>query len=594
MQGPSAGNADLTPFDTSIRTDLREPLPDAPTRRLVVLSGLASETGSRERNEDYAGTFLGNSGQKSRFGVIAAIADGVGGAKGGRVAAELAVRGTIDAYLSQSEIRGVKRNISTAFDHLNRWIHAIGRTDPALSGMACTLTVLVLRGRQAHVAHVGDTRLYRLRDDRLTQLTEDHTPAAAGLRHVLTRAIGAADSVRVDYDVEEARVHDRYLLCSDGVHGGLSDQRLRGILMARASPDETARQIVDAALAARIGDNATALVLDVPGLPEPNMLDLETAIAALPLPPPPRIGTTIDAYRLEAMLADGQYSRVFRAVDEIAGRNVILKFPKPSVGASAVLRQAFLRETWVAARVRSPWIGEVLEPPPDRRTQLYTVMPCYEGETLERHLRRTPHVRLSSGLDIAIKLAKGVAALHRADIVHRDIKPDNVILETAGGLKLVDLGVARLPLIEDFPTTEAPGTASYMAPELFAGQSGDAQSDLFALGVTIYRMFSGAYPYGEIEPFSRPRFTRATSLLIHRPDLPAWLDQTLTRAFAAPKADRFADVMELVFELEHGAIQAAPASPYSLPLIERYPVRFWQFVAAILAILLLISIQTRG
>ena len=123
-----------------------------------------------------------------------------------------------------------------------------------------------------------------------------------------------------------------------------------------------------------------------------------------------------------------------------------------------------------------------------------------------------------------------MATLHRAGIIHRDIKPDNVILLAGGGLRLVDLGVARVPLLEDFPAQDIPGTPSYMAPELFSGRAGDEFSDLYALGVTVYRMFTAAYPYGEIEPFSRPRFGKPVSLSRYRPDLPAWLDAVIGKA----------------------------------------------------------------
>ena len=94
-----------------------------------------------------------------------------------------------------------------------------------------------------------------------------------------------------------------------------------------------------------------------------------------------------------------------------------------------------------------------------------------------------------------------------------------MILLRDGGLRLVDLGVCRAPHLEDFPQQDIPGTPSYMAPELFQGQRGDEASDLFALGVTVYRMFAGAYPYGEIEPFSKPRFGKPQPLCARRPDL---------------------------------------------------------------------------
>ena len=224
---------------------------------------------------------------------------------------------------------------------------------------------------------------------------------------------------------------------------------------------------------------------------------------------------TVDGFCLEQhALTDGRYSRVFQgdAVEADQFAAVIMKFPKPVTGAEPVLRLAFLRESWIAARLRSPWIAEIIETPIDARSALYTVMPFYAGETLEQRLLRRPLVSRTEGIAIATKLAKAVAALHRAGVIHRDIKPDNVILQPGGGLKLIDLGVARLPNIEDFPASSVPGTPSYMAPEMIEGQPGDEKSDIFALGVTLFRMFTGAYPYGEVEAFSRPRVYPAACL----------------------------------------------------------------------------------
>jgi serine/threonine protein phosphatase PrpC len=552
----------------------------SPRNKLAVEIGFQTDQGRRAANEDFAGC----------LGACAALADGVGGAKGGRVAAELAVRGFLDGYDSLDPIRGVKRNAIAALEAMNAWVHAQGIADPMLEGMACTFTALILRGRQAHAIHVGDSRLYRLRDDTLVRLTNDHVLTRGAVRNILTRALGAEPDIRVDYTVEPAREHDRYLLCSDGVHGALSDRFMEEELRRRAGPWETAERLVVAAIDARIGDNATALVVDVLGLPAVDQFDLNAIVEALPILPAPRSGAVVDAYRLGTMISDGRYSRVFRASDDTDGRAVIVKFPKPAVGAEPVLRQAFLREAWIATRLHSPWVAEVIEDASERRTSLYTVMPFYEGETLERRLLRRPPVSRAEGLGIADKLGKGVAALHRAGVIHRDIKPDNVILTPDGGLKLLDLGVARLPNMEDFPTTDIPGTPSYMAPELFGGSAGNEQTDLYALGVTIYRMFTGAYPYGEVEPFSKPRFARAPApMLTHRPDLPAWLDRVLERAVAARPEDRCEDAIEFIFSLEHGALHGAPTPPRHQPLLERDPLRFWQVVSAALALGLLLS-----
>lgn len=562
--------------------------------QLDISSGFFSARGRRPRNEDFGGAWLGTPGQRARFGAIAALADGVGGAKGGRIAAEIAVRSFIDGYLGLPETLGVRRAAARAVEAANRWIFALGRADPALDGMATTLTALILRGRQAHVIHVGDTRLYRLRDGQIARLTSDHTSDRPDLAHILMRAVGSEEGIRADYTVEPTRTDDRFLICTDGVHGSLRDRQILELLAGRGAPDEAARSLVEAALAAGSQDNATALILDIVALPATEHAELEDALAALPILDPPRTGETVDGYVLGDMLSDGKYTRLFKAADRTDGRELVLKFPKPEAAREPTFRLAFLREIWIPSRVRSPWIGESIEPAPGRRTRLYSVMPFYAGETLERRLRRGPRLSAAEGLPIAIKLAKAVATLHRAGIVHRDIKPDNVILSADGGVRLIDLGVAHLPHLADFPTAETPGTPSYMAPELFDGRASDERSDLFSLGVTIYRMFAGgAYPYGEIEPFSRPRFGRPVPLARLRPDLPVWLDPVLAKAIAPLPGDRIADAVELVFELENGQSRGAGAALRPRPLYARNPLLFWQAATLILAALLLAVLALR-
>ena len=169
---------------------------------------------------------------------------------------------------------------------------------------------------------------------------------------------------------------------------------------------------------------------------------------------------------------------------------------------------------------------------------------------------------LAAGLDIAIKLAKAVAALHRAGIVHRDIKPENVILQPDGGLKLIDLGVARLPQLEDTRTVEFAGHAQLHGAGAVRRRQADEASDLFALGVTVYRVFAGApIPYGEIEAFSQPRFSPPDAAqpsigpTCPRGSITSWLAPSPSIARA-----RFADAVEFAFELEHGSLRAVPCS----------------------------------
>ena len=305
------------------------------------------------------------------------------------------MRGFLDGFCDLPETMEVRRAAAIVLDALNGWIHSQGQRDPDLAGMGCTFTALVLRGRIAHVLHVGDTRAYRLSRDRLTCLTTDHVrPTGAGRSSTLTRALGVETEVRLDYTSQPVAQHDRFLLCSDGVHGYLASETIADIMRERVSSEDTARALVAAALDAGSTDNSTALVLDVVGL--------ETAESG-------RHRRQHRATAGDSGAARRRDHRWFCAQGLAVGRP--LYAPVRSRGRSrgrrggaeisqaagrrsiAAYRAAFVREAWVGARVTSPWLGHVIELPPGRQTCLYTVMPLYQGELLETRLMRRPGAR---------------------------------------------------------------------------------------------------------------------------------------------------------------------------------------------------------
>ena len=556
--------------------------------------GFASDSGLRKRNEDFAGAVFGWELPEPRREVVAAIADGIGGAKGGRVAAETAVRGFLDGFCDLPETMEVRRAAATVLDALNGWIYSQGQRDAKLAGMGCTFTALVLRGRVAHVLHVGDTRAYRLGGDRLTCLTIDHVREDGTRRSgILNRALGIETDARLDYSRQPVARHDRFLLCSDGVHGFLTAETIADILRERSGSEDSARGLVAAALQSGSTDNCTALVLDVVALPTAGSADVGAAILQLPVIPVPILGETIDGFVLKALISDGRYTRLFGAEDEVEGGIVALKFPKPQIASVEAYRAAFVREAWVGARVHNPWVGRVIELPPGRQTCLYTVMPLYQGELLETRVVRSPALGLEEGRNISVKLARAAAALHRTGIIHRDIKPDNVILEAGESLKLIDLGVVRVPGLEEFPPENVPGTAAYMAPEMFAGEPGNEATDMYALGITMFRAFTGEFPYGNLDATSPPRRNRPLDFSALRPDLPAWLQTALARAIAVDPASRFQDMTEFAFEMEAGPARAPIEIRRPRTLYERAPLQVWQGIAALLAVALLASLLVR-
>ena len=560
-----------------------------PEGRLLVASGFASETGKRADNQDFAGVYAATETERAHHGMIAALADGVGGAKAGRMAAELAVRSLIEGLYDQPDTIGPAAAAHKVLAPYNRWLHAMSQT-PDMAHAATTFTTAILKGRRGHVLHVGDSRAWHFRDSRLTQLTTDHTRSHPDQNHILYRALGIEERLRLDHHTVSLDAHDRVLLTSDGVHGVLDLRQIERILGTRGSAEGDAQALVAAALAAGSQDNASAIILDIVALPAPDHDAVAGDISRLAILAPPTAGESIDGFRLDSLLSDGRYTRLFKAIDTTNGQSVTIKFPKPALLSESGAHLAFSREILVGSRVDSPFVGGVIAVSPDRQTRLYGVQPFHEGQTLEERLKRP--IGLEEGLAIATKLARAIAALHRLDIIHRDIKPDNVILTSDGGLKLVDLGVARLPRVDEFAANEIPGTPSYLAPEMFSGNAGDQATDQFALGITLWRVFAGSYPYGEIEAFSRPRFASPNLPSAKRPELPAWLDALLMRSVAIDPDERFGDMIELLRALEGGA--AVARTPLrGQPLIARNPVRFWQMIALLLALALIAALAMR-
>jgi len=557
---------------------------------LVVAAGFASETGRRADNQDFGGIHLGTPSERLNHGIVAAVADGVSGGKAGRTAAELAVQMLIEGFYAMPPTIGPAKAMDRAAMAYNEWLWAQSRGD-AMTAAATTLTAFAIRGRRAHIGHVGDSRAWRFAGTRLTCLTHDHVRPEPDMGHVLIRAIGIERRLRLDHDVIELAEHDRLLLTSDGVHATLRPAQIAALLAERGSAESCAEALVAAALQAGSRDNCTALVIDIVGLPAPDHGGIAAGLAHLPVVEPPKIGDQLDGYAIVAAFPPGRYTALFRAEDR-DGTSVVLKFPLPASLDERSARLAFANEILVGQRVHSPFVGAAWPIAADRQTALYGVQPIYAGETMAQRLaRKLPPVDEAVGH--AIRLTRGVAALHRLDIVHRDIKPDNVMLTGPDSLRLIDLGVARLPRIEDFPEALIPGTPGFMAPEQFDGNHGDALTDQFALGVTLYRWLTGKWPFGEQEAFQRPRFGTPTPPSRHRPEIPSWLDAAILTAIQPRPADRFGDVIELLRALEDGGTVKAEPRPTFVPVLLRDPLRTWQWVSALLAAALLLSLIWR-
>ena len=538
---------------------------------LRVSLGYSSLTGPRPRNEDFCGAVTPEGPELEAKGILAVVADGVGGHANGREASEYTVRGLLSDYYATPETWAVNTSLDTVLGALNRWLVAHAARTRETAGMATTLSAIVLRGRRFYLAHVGDTRIYRLRGERFELLTTDHVWEHPELNNVLSRAIGLDAHVSVDYADGDLETGDVFALMSDGVWGQLGERKIHDILKAESDPQDAASHLAMDAEGGGSQDNCTAVVVRIDALPPDRLRDNIARLHRLPLPPRLKPGQTIDGLTVDALLHESVATLLYR-VRDARGQSRVLKTLRPE-HSDAEAAAALAHEEWLARRVNDAWFPQVIPHP--ERSHLYYLMSWHEGATLKARLERGHHFGPGEVAELGTRILKGLASLHRLSIIHRDIKPDNLHLDTEGRLRVLDLGVAASDGSADgqkFEEINNPGTPSYMAPELYGPKTVPAneQTDLYAVGVTLYELLTRKYPYGEIEPFQHPRFGDPVPPTRYRPDIPAWLEAVLLKAVAREPKARFETAEEFLLALERGAHRPL-AVPRKSPLLERDP-----------------------
>jgi serine/threonine protein phosphatase PrpC len=555
---------------------------------LKINIGQATESGARERNEDFCGAVTPVSEQLATKGALLALADGVGGNAGGREAAEMTVRGVLSDYYATPDTWETTAALDKVLTALNRWVLSQAARQREMAGMATTLSLLVLRGKRYVTAHVGDSRIYRLRGGELQQLTTDHVWDRPDMRHVLKRAIGLDKQLQVDYAEGELQAGDVFALMSDGVWEKLGQLGIHEILGLYHSPQMAADDLVRQALAQGSQDNASALVVHIEQVGEENLADLVAEARHLKVPPRLKVGEKLDDFEVLELLYASRASLLYRVKNLANGQICVLKTLQPLLGDDLECCSGLLNEEWLAKRVVSRYFAQVIPVAAERRSCLYYVMSWHPGATLQQKLDSGQHFPAAEVGNIGISLAKGLGALHRLNIVHRDIKPANLHQGDDGKLRILDLGVALNPGSSTV-TAGNPGTPSYMAAELFRGESATTQSDLYSAGVTLYHLLTRHYPYGEIEPFQRPRFGDLVPPTRYRPDIPQWLENIIIKAVARDPAQRFETAEEMLLALEVGERKPL-LTPSRSPLAERDPLLLWQGLAvlAIIANVLLV------
>src|SRR3954449_9767821 len=287
-----------------------------------------------------------------------------------------------------------------------------------------------------------------------------------------------------------------------------------------------------------------------------------------------QVGTLLSGrYRLDAQIGAGGMSTVYRAFDTVLERQVAIKLMHREIAADADQLERFRREARAVAQLNHPHVVGVIDageaPPPDEQTGLgepvampYIVFEYVEGETLKDRIRRMGRLPIPEAVAYAIEIARGLQAAHDRRIVHRDVKPQNVLVDEEGAAKVTDFGIAR-SLAQEGLTADGRvlGTTDYVSPEQALGDAVSGQSDLYSLGIVIFEMLTGDVPFkGENQVAVAMKHVREDlpDVQIRRPEVSAALAAVIERATAKDGSRRTPDAGALIADLEDAlAIETA-------------------------------------
>ncbi len=563
---------------------------------LIVSVGQHSDKGRKATNQDFHGLCIPQEPQLGNKGVAIALADGISSSEVSHVASQTAVTGFLADYFSTSETWSVKKSARRVLYATNSWLYAQTRRSQYRydkdKGYVCTFSAMVIKSSTAHLFHVGDTRIYRLRGADLEQLTEDHRYWVSREQSYLSRALGINQQLEIDYQTLPVEQDDIFVLATDGVYEHASSELMTRTINARLDDlDAAARLIVEEALAQGSGDNLTIQILRIEALPDRDAGEVCQHLIELPFPPALAARMEIDGFRIIRPLHASSRSHAFLAVDGDTGERVVIKTLSTEQRGDRTALERFLLEEWIARRIDN---AHVLKPCAltRKRNYLYIALELIEGQTLAQWMRDHPNPDLKTVRGLVEQIAKGLQAFHRLEMLHQDLRPENVMIDNAGTVKIIDFGSTRVAGLAEIDDASALspilGTEQYSAPEYFLGENGSTRSDIFSLGVVTYQMLTGKLPYGTQVPQCRTRAAQrklryATAQTEARP-IPAWVDEAIAKAVHPDPYKRYGELSELVYDLSHpNQAFLAKTRP---PLMERHPVAFWKTVSFLLALAL--------
>jgi serine/threonine protein phosphatase PrpC/ribosomal protein L39E len=563
---------------------------------LAISVGQYSDKGRKDINQDFHGVLVPKEPVLSTKGIAIAIADGISSSEVSHIASEASVRGLLDDYFCTSETWSVKKSADQVLTASNSWLHSQSQKSEHRfdknKGYVCTLSAMIIKSTTAYIFHLGDSRIYRFRKSELTQLTDDHRTWVSSEKSYLSRAMGIYPHLDYDYQSLVIEQGDIFIFATDGVYEHLSsDFMIAAVSDVLIDINDVAKILVETAYKFGSTDNLTAQVVRIDSVPSQDINERVQQLTELPFPPILDVRANFDGFKIVRNLHATSRSHVYLAEDNETPSSlpIVIKTPSVDLQDDSAYLERFLMEEWIAKRISS---AHVLKPCEltRKRHYLYTAFEFVDGQTLTQWMIDNPKPSLQSVREIVGQIAKGLQAFHRLEMLHQDIRPENIMIDTSGVVKIIDFGSTKvaglMEMTQSIEHQNILGTAQYTAPEYFLGEVGTPRSDLFSLAVITYQMLTGKLPYGAEVSRSRTKSAqnklRYDTALHDDREIPAWVDDTLKHALHPNPYKRYQELSEFIYDLSQPS--KTFLSKTKAPLLERDPIVFWQSVSAILVV----------
>jgi serine/threonine-protein kinase len=530
----------------------------------------------REHNEDSVAHWIPEDQAGWRgLGAVVVLADGVGGQDAGEIASRTACEECLKTFRAAKPGTAPNAILWQMFNAANIAVYDanIHNHDKRKGKMATTLTAAIYRHNEVTIGHVGDCRVYVIQQGRLRRVTSDHSYAGVQLklglvtvqeaassefRSVLTRSVGQEPTIRVDFSVITVNRGDYVITCCDGIWSKITEGEFEDIV-TKNSPDDACKKIVDLAEKRDADDNLSVQVVQIESVERlsyyrglPTYQKESPAIMGSEL----EVGQTLDErYKITDLVSRSGMASIFKAIDLKTNSVVALKVPFMQFESDPGFYSRFQREQEIGTMLKHPAILR-MEPAEGHRSRPYIVMEFLEGQTLGHLMQSVKPMPEHDAVKIISIILEALHYMHDHEVIHRDMKPDNVMICNDGTIRIMDFGIAKAEgrRLTFGGFTPAMGTPDYMAPEQVKGRRGDQRTDIYSVGAILYEMLTGQTPFTGDNPFlimnSRlsgdPEAPRSIN-----PHISPQVEEIVLHAMARVPAERYATAREFKADLDN-------------------------------------------